>query len=35
MDRTEDDLKELARVRKDSFFWYQDVIATGGESLSF
>ena len=34
VDRTEDDLKDLARVRKDSFFWYQGVIASGGEPLS-
>ena len=33
VDRTEDDLKDLNRVRKDSFFWYRDVIASGGEHL--
>jgi 6-phospho-beta-glucosidase len=33
VDRTEDDLKDLARIRKDSFFWYQDVIASGGQRL--
>lgn len=33
VDRTEDDLKDLTRIRKDSFFWYQDVIASGGEHL--
>ncbi len=26
VDREEDDLKELKRIKKDSFFWYQDVI---------
>ncbi len=31
VDRTEGDLKDLGRVRKDSFFWYQDVIASGGK----
>ncbi|MFF4357654.1 glycoside hydrolase family 1 protein [Streptomyces sp. NPDC001604] len=30
VDRDEFDLKELARVRKDSFFWYRDVIARNG-----
>ena len=29
IDRTETDPKECARVRKDSFFWYQNVIRTG------
>ncbi|MDQ0769306.1 beta-glucosidase/6-phospho-beta-glucosidase/beta-galactosidase [Pseudarthrobacter defluvii] len=33
VDRTEDDLKDLARIRKDSYFWYQDVIASRGERL--
>ena len=27
------DLKDLARIRKDSFFWYQKVIRTNGEDL--
>ncbi|MER5435830.1 glycoside hydrolase family 1 protein [Streptomyces sp. NPDC002588] len=34
VDRDEFDLKELARVRKDSFFWYRDVIARNGVSAS-
>jgi len=30
VNRTEDDLLDLRRVRKDSFFWYQGVIARNG-----
>lgn len=30
VDRTEFDLRELRRVRKDSFYWYQRVIAHNG-----
>jgi len=30
VDRGEDDLRSLARVRKDSFFWYQGLIAHNG-----
>ncbi len=30
IDRTETDPKECARVRKDSFFWYQNVIQNNG-----
>ena len=30
VNRTEDDLLDLRRVRKDSFFWYRDVIARNG-----
>lgn len=33
IDRTEHDLKELARIRKDSFYWYQKAIASHGENL--
>ena len=33
VDRTETDEKKLARVPKDSFWWYQRVIATNGEDL--
>ena len=33
VDRTDDDAKECARIRKDSFFWYKDVIASNGEML--
>ncbi|MGJ0184353.1 glycoside hydrolase family 1 protein [Corynebacterium glyciniphilum] len=34
VDRGEDDLRELARVKKDSFFWYQIVISSQGSKLS-
>ncbi|GAB7306423.1 MULTISPECIES: glycoside hydrolase family 1 protein [Enterococcus] len=30
VNRTEDDLLDLARVKKDSFYWYQQVIAQNG-----
>ena len=30
VDRTETDAKQCARFRKDSFFWYQDVIRENG-----
>ncbi len=33
VDRDENDLRDLARVRKDSFFWYQRVIASDGAHL--
>lgn len=33
VDRDEDDLGTLDRVRKDSFFWYQRVIASNGADL--
>lgn len=33
VDRTDDDPKQCARIRKDSFYWYQRVIATNGEDL--
>lgn len=33
VDREEFDLKSLDRYRKDSFFWYKDVIASNGEKL--
>ena len=33
VDRTDDDPKECARLRKDSFYWYKNVIATNGEEL--
>lgn len=29
VNRTDDDLKDLARYRKDSFYWYQQLIRTG------
>lgn len=31
VDREEFDLKNLERIRKDSFFWYQQVIASNGK----
>ncbi len=33
IDRTEDDIKELKRIRKDSFYWYQKVIKSNGIDL--
>ena len=33
VDREEFDLKTLNRYRKDSFFWYKDVIASNGEKM--
>ncbi|TGY36693.1 glycoside hydrolase family 1 protein [Microbacterium laevaniformans] len=33
VDRTETDLRELARTKKDSFGWYSRVIASNGEDL--
>lgn len=33
VNRDEFDLKDMARYRKDSFFWYKNVIATNGEEL--
>ena len=33
INREDMDLKDLARIRKDSFYWYQKVIATNGEEL--
>lgn len=34
VDRTDDDIKELRRIRKDSFYWYQKVIESKGEKLN-
>lgn len=34
VDRTDDDPKECARIRKDSFYWYQQVIASRGTDLA-
>ena len=31
VDRSNDDLKELKRYKKDSFYWYQNVIKHNGE----
>ena len=33
INRDDFDLKDLGRVKKDSFYWYQNVIKTNGESL--
>lgn len=33
VDRTDTDLKDCARYKKDSFYWYQNVIKTNGECL--
>ena len=33
VDRTDDDAKECKRYRKDSFYWYKNVIATNGKNL--
>ncbi|WP_338360667.1 family 1 glycosylhydrolase, partial [Enterococcus faecium] len=30
VDRTDENLKELKRIKKESFFWYQKVIARNG-----
>ena len=34
VNRDEFDLKDLARYRKDSFYWYKKVIASNGEDLT-
>ena len=33
VDRDEQDAKDLRRIRKDSFHWYREVIASGGTKL--
>lgn len=33
VDRDEFDLKEMKRIKKDSFFWYQKIIEENGDSL--
>ncbi len=33
VDRTDTDLRSLKRYRKDSFYWYQKLIASNGEEL--
>lgn len=33
IDRTEDDVKELKRIKKDSFYYYQKVIKTNGSEV--
>ncbi|RRD95524.1 glycoside hydrolase family 1 protein [Clostridiales bacterium COT073_COT-073] len=32
VNRDDEDLKDLARIKKDSFYWYQEVIASNGAS---
>ena len=34
VNRDDEDIKDLKRYRKDSFFWYKKVIASNGEDLS-
>ena len=34
VNRSEYDLKDLKRYKKDSFYWYQKVIASNGNDLS-
>ena len=33
VDWTDDDLRECRRIRKDSFYWYKEVIESNGENL--
>ncbi|MDO4500609.1 MAG: glycoside hydrolase family 1 protein [Erysipelotrichaceae bacterium] len=33
VNRTDMDLKDLARIKKDSFYWYQEVIKNNGSNL--
>ena len=33
VDRDDFNLKELKRIKKDSYFWYQNVISSNGEKL--
>lgn len=33
INRDNQDEKDLARIKKDSYYWYQEVIATNGDSL--
>lgn len=33
VDREENDEKELRRIKKNSFYWYQNVIESNGEDL--
>nr|WP_236658614.1 family 1 glycosylhydrolase [Bacillus velezensis] len=33
INRDEEDEKDLKRIRKKSFYWYQNVIETNGKSL--
>lgn len=33
VNRDENDIRDLRRIKKDSFYWYQDVIKTNGEHI--
>jgi len=33
VNRTDHDLKDMSRIKKDSFYWYQNVIRKNGRSL--
>jgi 6-phospho-beta-glucosidase len=33
IDRTDKDLKKLSRIKKDSFYWYQNVISSNGVDI--
>ena len=33
VDRTDSDARQCARIRKDSFYWYQKVIGSNGAEL--
>ena len=33
VDRTDEEEKELKRIKKDSFYWYQEVIKSNGEKI--
>lgn len=33
VNRTDEDIKDLRRIKKDSFYWYQKVIETNGKQL--
>lgn len=33
VNRTDKDLKDLKRYKKDSFYWYKEVIETNGQSV--
>jgi 6-phospho-beta-glucosidase len=33
VDRNDHDIKDLKRIKKDSFHWYKQVIETNGEVL--
>ena len=33
VNRSDRDLMDLKRIKKDSFYWYKEVIASNGQSL--